>query len=115
MRLTSILALALAGGISLAAAKAQGHYSNVKQPAEAGAHDQPPPARYGRSHGGSFPHEEAFPDWKLEPGEEDHDNKFYRTQKEQFEDLHNRIQALVRYTRPIRSPSARGGETGTER
>ena len=44
---------------------------------------------------GKLPHQEDFEDWHVEEGEEDHDASFYKSQEEQFKDVHNRLQALV--------------------
>jgi len=93
MRFTSIIALA--GAFSLVAAKAQGKFGTGQTGKQAAVNHDQPPTDYGRSHGGKLPHEEVFEEWKAELGEEDHEAKFYRAQEEQFEDLHNRIVALV--------------------
>ena len=39
----------------------------------------------------------SFGEWKMEPGEEDHEAAFYKSQEAQFADLHNRLQALTHH------------------
>lgn len=44
---------------------------------------------------GKLPHQEDFEEWHLEDGEEDHEASYYKTQEDQFKDVHSRLQALV--------------------
>ena len=46
---------------------------------------------------GKAPHDKDLPSWKLESAEEDHEAGFYKTDKEQFADIHNRLQALTHH------------------
>jgi mannose-binding lectin 1 len=46
---------------------------------------------------------EVFEKWHPEPGEEDHEAKYYKSQEEQFADLHNRMQALTHHLAAIQT------------
>jgi len=51
-------------------------------------------------HGGKvekLPKEQSFHEWRMEYGEEDHEAAYYKSQEEQFSDVHNRLQALTHH------------------
>jgi mannose-binding lectin 1 len=51
-----------------------------------------------QQHGGKvekLPNEQNFHEWRVEYGEEDHEAAYYKSQEEQFSDVHDRLQALV--------------------
>jgi len=49
------------------------------------------------------PHEQVFEDWHTELGEEDHEAAYYKSNEEQFADLHNRLQGLTHHLAAIQS------------
>lgn len=59
--------------------------------------DEAPPSYQQTYSKGKSPHERDLPAWELEQGEEDHVASFYNTQTMQFEDIHNRLQALTHH------------------